>query len=151
MRFKLFVPGRPVPKGRARAGVGKSGKPFMWTPDKTTSTERVIREKVVEWMDANGLQEPHPGPVRVVVVNLYSRPGPNSYWEGKQPMGGHGDVDNLMKVVMDAMNKVLFRDDAQIVDGRSIKRYADRPGVYIVAELLPLVEKPKKERKTRGR
>lgn len=149
MRFKLFVPGRTVAKARPRASVGKNGKPFMWTPAKTAQMENVIRDRTIEWMETNGLAEPHDGPVRIVIVNLFQRP--KDWWDGREPMGGKGDWENLAKTVCDAMNKILFRDDAQIIDGRSIKRYADRPGVYIVAELLPLVEKPKKERKARGR
>jgi len=35
------------------------------------------------------------------------------------------DVDNLVKLVMDAMNGVFYKDDWQIVELIAIKRYAD--------------------------
>lgn len=142
----IFIPGRPKGKERARAAVGsKSGKPFMYTPKTTATTEATIRNRATEWMAANGMEAPHEGPVHILVRNFYQRP--KEFWEGKHPMGGCGDVDNLMKVAMDALNRVLFKDDAQIVKGTADKAYHDRPGVLIVADLLPVVEKPKKERK----
>lgn len=148
MRFMIFVPGRPKGKERARAGVGKNGKAFMYTPRGTINTEAVIRARALDWMAQNGIPCPHEGPVRIRVRNLYARP--KEWWEGKVPMGGCGDVDNLMKVAMDALNKVLFKDDAQIIQGTADKAYHDRPGMLIIAELLPLVEKPKKRKKKDG-
>lgn len=148
MRFMIFVPGRPKGKQRARAAVGKNGKAFMYTPKDTINTEATIRAQAMTWMAQNGIPTPHEGPVRILVRNLYARP--KEFWDGKEPMGGHGDVDNLMKVAMDALNKVLFKDDAQIIKGVADKAYHDRPGMLIVAELLPLVEKPKRKKKKDG-
>lgn len=45
---------------------------------------------------------------------------------GKKP-----DFDNIGKIISDALNGVAFRDDALIVDGRVIKRYAERPRVEV--------------------
>ena len=120
----------------------------MYTPKTTATTEATIRAKATEWMEANGMTAPHEGPVKILVRNLYQRP--KEWWEGKMPMGGCGDVDNLMKVAMDALNRVLFKDDAQIVHGAADKAYHERPGMLIVAELLPVVEKPRKRKKSDG-
>lgn len=141
----IFVPGRPKGKQRARAAVGKNGRAFMYTPKDTINTEAVIRARALDWMAQNGLAHPHEGPVKIVVRNLYAKP--KEWWSGKMPMGGCGDVDNLMKVAMDALNKVLFKDDAQVVYGVADKAYHERPGVLIVADLLPVVDKPRKQRK----
>lgn len=142
MEFRIFVPGRPRPKERPRAAVGsKSGKAFMYTPATTLNTENMIREKATKWMEEHEMLTPHEGPVHLSVLNLYA--APKTWWEGREPMGGKGDVDNLMKVAMDAMNRVLFKDDSQIIKATSEKRYFRQEGVLIVAYLFPLIEKPK--------
>jgi Holliday junction resolvase RusA-like endonuclease len=40
------------------------------------------------------------------------------------------DWDNYGKIT-DALNGVVWKDDSQVVDGRSIKRYSDRPALRI--------------------
>lgn len=42
------------------------------------------------------------------------------------------DWDNVGKIVCDALNKIAFCDDTQIVDGRVIKRYSEQPRVEVV-------------------
>jgi Holliday junction resolvase RusA-like endonuclease len=44
---------------------------------------------------------------------------------------GSGDADNYAKVAADAMNKIVYEDDAQIVDSRAIKYYSERPALRI--------------------
>ena len=41
------------------------------------------------------------------------------------------DVDNLSKTILDALNGVLWRDDAQVVDLHITKRYAAEPQTVI--------------------
>lgn len=46
------------------------------------------------------------------------------------------DWDNYGKIT-DALNEIVWKDDSQVADGRSIKRYSDRPGLRIeVRELI---------------
>jgi Holliday junction resolvase RusA-like endonuclease len=48
-----------------------------------------------------------------------------------------GDWENYAKACADALNGVAFNDDAQIVDGRTVKRRArkgEQCGAYIVIE-----------------
>ncbi len=40
------------------------------------------------------------------------------------------DYDNILKII-DALNKVAFYDDAQIVDARIVKKYHNIEGLYI--------------------
>ena len=47
------------------------------------------------------------------------------------------DWDNHAKVT-DALNGIVWHDDSQVVDGRSIKVYSDSPALRIeVREFLP--------------
>lgn len=45
---------------------------------------------------------------------------------GKKP-----DFDNIGKICCDALNGIAFHDDAQIVDGRVIKLYAEQPRIEV--------------------
>ncbi|UXR34549.1 RusA family crossover junction endodeoxyribonuclease [Staphylococcus simulans] len=41
------------------------------------------------------------------------------------------DIDNLIKTVLDAANNHLWKDDNQIVEVRSFKKYADEPKIVM--------------------
>ena len=45
------------------------------------------------------------------------------------------DWDNIGKIVADALNKVAYYDDAQIVDSQTRKFYSDRPRVEILIQI----------------
>jgi len=54
------------------------------------------------------------------------------YYEGDSP-----DVDNIIKPIQDAMNGVVFADDAQVVETRSRKKSLD--GSYRIRGISPVV------------
>ncbi|WP_407382813.1 RusA family crossover junction endodeoxyribonuclease [Ruminococcus sp.] len=56
------------------------------------------------------------------------------------------DIDNVAKVVLDALNGVAFSDDKQVVDLYVRKVYAINEGLRIVVEEMKL-EKVRKSRK----
>lgn len=41
------------------------------------------------------------------------------------------DGDNYLKVAMDGLNQIVWRDDAQVVDARVIKKFSDSPALRI--------------------
>jgi len=41
------------------------------------------------------------------------------------------DLDNYLKAVKDAMNGILWKDDAQVVEMTAAKRYSDRAGIQL--------------------
>lgn len=49
------------------------------------------------------------------------------------------DQDNVLKAIFDGLNGVAWRDDVQVVDITSRKRYAPLPGVYV--EITPVEAK----------
>lgn len=67
--------------------------------------------------------EPLGGPLQILILAYRTRPKskPKAMFVDVKP-----DADNLWKLVADAgtQSGVLWRDDCQIVDGRSIKLYA---------------------------
>lgn len=44
------------------------------------------------------------------------------------------DIDNIVKIILDAMNKFAFKDDTQVTKLEVEKRYSEIPRVYIKIE-----------------
>ena len=49
------------------------------------------------------------------------------------------DTDNISKI-KDALNGVLYKDDAQVTDDHVIKFYSDRPRLLVMAKTLTVSE-----------
>jgi Holliday junction resolvase RusA-like endonuclease len=62
---------------------------------------------------------PLEGPIGMDLTFIFPRPKsvPKKYGEGRQWHTVKPDRDNLQKSVQDALNGILYRDDAQICDG----------------------------------
>lgn len=44
------------------------------------------------------------------------------------------DADNIAKIILDALNKIAYRDDSQITQLTVIKRYSEQPHVRVTLE-----------------
>lgn len=44
------------------------------------------------------------------------------------------DIDNIIKIVLDAMNKFAFKDDTQVTKLEVEKKYAETPKIYVKIE-----------------
>lgn len=44
------------------------------------------------------------------------------------------DIDNIIKIILDAMNKFAFKDDTQVTKLEIEKKYAQSPKIYIKIE-----------------
>jgi len=123
MDLTITIPGQPVPKGRPRFA-RRGRKVVTHTPKRTLDAEAWVAECARRVYDG----EPLTGPLRLDVVFVLKRPGrlkpcrhPDGLvWAPKRP-----DVDNLRKLLLDGLS-ALWGDDAQVVDGRSVKVYAER-------------------------
>lgn len=94
--LELVIPGDPIPKARAR--VTKNGGSF--TPARTRGGEEAVAWRVRQAM---GDRVPLEGPMGIAV---------EFYCATRRRTDG----DNLLKLVTDAMNKVAYMDDSQIVE-----------------------------------
>ncbi|MBE3586550.1 MAG: RusA family crossover junction endodeoxyribonuclease [Thermoanaerobacter sp.] len=124
------VYGHPVPKARARVVRTKNGKTVSYTPGRTADWENSIRAQALACRQEKLLNGPLDGPL-VVAMTFYllrpkSRPK-REKWPDRRP-----DLDNLVKSVKDALNGIIWTDDARIVDMRARKRYDSQPRVEIV-------------------
>lgn len=118
-RIAIRVDGRPQPWERAAPVRGRMHN----TADHRHYLERLRGHLRHAWQLA-GLGDPWVGPVSLNVVAVFERPAsvPGSDWSyahhEKQ------DRDNLLKIVQDAANGIVYRDDRQVCTGAAIKVWA---------------------------
>ena len=121
---RFCIDGRPVPKGRPR--VTQHG---TYTPKSTQIFESAVR---AAWL-RTGEKPFEDGEALDVMVNAYF-PVPSGTPKGKReklhlsPYLKRGDIDNIIKAVLDALNGFAYRDDSAVfsVYGRKIYT-ADEP------------------------
>lgn len=121
MKVKFTIPGIPVPKARPRVVKGHT-----YTPKKTKDYEALVKDvyslTVGEYLGDSAI---------VATIDLYF-PIPESYSKSKKQRIAAGeikhtkrpDVDNCAKAILDALNEVAYKDDAQIVESHITKHYA---------------------------
>lgn len=154
--------GKPQHKGRHRsrlvipkdawtflqvigAVITKANVKRLWIQhyaDKDTEAhEKAIADYASLLMRRN---EPTEKPLTMLVHAFRSIPESWSQRDKDRAMAGavvptsRPDGDNYLKLVQDALNGVVYKDDSQIVDSRVIKRYSDRPALRI--EIREMVE-----------
>lgn len=133
MKKVLFcIPGEPMAKQRPRTS--KDG--HMYTPAPTVQYENLIKTiylnlKSKEFWDNE--------PLQMTIVALF--PIPSSYTKPKQRQCELGyiapsrrDVDNITKIVCDALNGIAYSDDRHICQLEVVKSYTtknNQVGVYV--------------------
>lgn len=147
MKVEFVVPGAPYGKGRARVGT-IAGKARMFTPEKTMNYESWVAHFAAQAMGRRPLIE------EAVVVHMSIKcPVPASWSKKKQADALAGrifpkskpDIDNVEKIIYDAINNVVWKDDVQVVDVVKRKRYSDKPGVSVRIDLAVPAESPQSE------
>ena len=127
-------------QGRPRA-VRMGAGVRMYDPPKSKAYKQMVSAKVRSYMKTNGIQtitEP-----LAVHLNFYFTP-PKSYSKKKLKLIEEGklhytklpDADNLAKSVLDSCNKILFKDDSQIVELNIRKEYGKEDCVEVRLEVL---------------
>jgi Holliday junction resolvase RusA-like endonuclease len=130
------IPGCPVAKGRARSVIRRSGnRSFIgnYTPSKTRQAEATLAARVMEFRPAVPVSEA----LRLAVV--FYLPIPQSWSQKKTsaalsrvlPHVSSPDLDNLVKLVNDALNGVFWIDDRQIIALHAQKFYSDNPRTVV--------------------
>lgn len=138
-----MIPGEPKGKGRHRSRIAKmgNGKQFVthYAPKDTVEYENLVRMAA---SDAMAGRVPSELPVLVELVATCSVP---ASWSQKKRRAallgevmptGKPDLDNGLKAVLDGLNKIVVKDDAQVCRVGMSKQYGERPGVFVrVVEL----------------
>lgn len=123
MRAVFLFDIQPVSKARPR--LSKSG---VYTPQKTKCFEKSIQLLARQQYR----KAPIEGAISVTV--LFNIPRPKSVTEKKRKYPCvKPDIDNYAKALLDALNGIAFKDDAQIIDLTLSKRYGE-PGIAVEVE-----------------
>lgn len=140
---EVLVTGHPVAKGRGRVGKLANGRATVFTPTKTRKWEADARQVAREAMAG---REPLAGPLACRVVATFVPPASWPAWKreaalcGQVHHTGKPDGDNVLKAAKDALNGVVWVDDAQVVEVAVTKGYSDAPGVRI--QVFPMAGAP---------
>jgi Holliday junction resolvase RusA-like endonuclease len=130
MNIRITLSGQPVAKGRVRFA-RKTGHAF--TPEKTVAYEGRLS---LAAQDAMNGAPPLEGPLLVIVMAelaippSWSKKNRAAALDGTMLPMGRPDLDNYAKI-LDALNLIVWVDDAQIVDLCVRKRYSTQPQLTI--------------------
>ena len=126
-KLNFTIPGEPRGKGRPRF-VRATGRTY--TDRSTASYENLVRvsfkNAYPDWVPLTDAVEIH--------IHTYF-PIPTSWSKKKQSLALSGwlrktskpDLDNVQKAVLDGLNGVAWKDDAQIVTMFTSKKYDEEP------------------------
>ena len=152
--IRFVVPGELRGKQRARSRVltkrngevvrGKGGRPIIThhTPDQTVDYE----SNVAVWYRSVRTGPPTDAPVILLLDITHMVNADWPLWKrtlismAKMLPVRKPDGDNIEKIVKDALNKVAWNDDTQVVATMKRKRFGDEPGVSVT--IIPLGELP---------
>jgi crossover junction endodeoxyribonuclease RusA len=134
--FTLRIPGEARGKERPRHANGRT-----YTPAQTVLAENRIYSV---WKSEGEPRLPD-GPVAIELEIGVVRP--ESHWNAKrvltkeglrnyQPFRKKPDLDNALKLVMDALNKCAWTDDVRVVNAHVYRVWSDQPYTLLNARSL---------------
>lgn len=143
LSIEFVIPGEPKGKGRARSRIAKDrgGKQCVmhYTPKETVAYETLVKLAAHEAMAGD---PPTSYPCRVKIIAYCSIPPSWSHKKLERALAGEvfptvkPDVDNIVKAVLDGMNKIVYRDDSVVCDVSNAKRYSSSPRVEVYVREL---------------
>lgn len=141
MRSVTFtIPGRLRGKGRPRAvKIGQHVR--ILTDAKTRSHEALVRQFAAEAMEGHPLLD---GPLSLEIQISMNTP---KSWSKKRKLftryaTGKPDCDNIVKLLSDSCNGILYRDDSEFAEVRIIRRYDDTTPEAVYVSVCELFDGP---------
>lgn len=129
----ITIPGEMRGKGRPKFST-RGGFARAYTDAKTVSAENWVKTCAVEQVGNPVLE----GPLSVsVAISVgvpvsWSKKKRAAALAGEIRPTGKPDFDNTSKLICDALNGIVWKDDAQITDARFSKRYAETPETAVM-------------------
>lgn len=119
---RLTLYGNPVGKARPRVTKTKAGKPLVYTPSRTAQAEEQWKALFLE----SGQTAFAEGtPLRLLLRAYLAKP---QYLRKRERLPvTKPDLDNLTKLVLDALEGLAYHRDSNFVDMMQSKRYAVYP------------------------
>ena len=134
MFYEFEVPGKITGKGRPKVNTMTA---IAYTPAKTKDYEELIKQYFI--IKHRGV-EPLEGRICVTIKAFIGVSKSTSKKEKLEMLEGNisptkkPDIDNIAKIVLDALNKLAFRDDNQITKLNVEKVYSEEEKIYIKIE-----------------
>lgn len=131
----VTIPG--VLRGKQRPRASLRGKAVrIYTPDATVNAEAWVRQCCIDQVGSpclEGALSVKIG-ISVMIPASWSKKKSAAALSGEVMATGKPDIDNCLKLVADALNGILWRDDAQIVELTVRKGYAVAPITVLTVE-----------------
>lgn len=134
MIYEFEVPGKITGKGRPRVNTTTA---IAYTPTKTKEYENIVKQYfIIKYRAVKPLE----GRIAVTIKAYFGIPK-NATKKQKEEMLNNNispikkpDIDNIAKIILDALNKLAFNDDNQIIKLSIEKIYSEEEKVYIKIE-----------------
>lgn len=130
--FEMF--GEITGKARPRMNT-MTGKAY--TPTKTKLYEYALRQQfLINYPNFKPIESR----VKVKIIAYFDIPKSTSKKKEAEMLSNKisptkkPDIDNIIKIVLDGMNKFAFKDDTQVVELEVKKLYSTTPKIYIKIE-----------------
>lgn len=134
MIYEFEVPGKITGKGRPRVNTQTA---IAYTPTKTKEYEDLVKQYfILKYRRINPLE----GRIRVEIKAYFSIPKNASKKQKEEMLKDNispikkPDIDNIAKIILDALNKLAFKDDNQIIKLDIEKIYSEEEKVYVKIE-----------------
>lgn len=134
MIYEFEVPGKIIGKGRPRLN---SYTGVVYTPTRTKDYESLVEQYFLLKYPRFKVLE---GRIKVSIIAYFSIPKTtkkadiNEMLENNISPTKKPDIDNIVKAILDSMNKFAFKDDNQITKLEVEKKYAIEDKVYVKIE-----------------
>lgn len=139
---EFIIPGDPRGKARPRVVRTRDGRSMAFTPDKTIAYEELIRQRFRQQWEREDLPFPDKTPVCVKITAGFGIPKSTSKKARLAMLAGQigptkkPDMDNIAKIVLDALNGFAWHDDVQVLDLHISKFYTDHEP-FVCVSLTP--------------
>lgn len=129
MKYELHI--KEKARGKARPRFTMNGK-HTYTPDTTKNFEHLIK---LDFQKMYGKIDITENPIEVNIVVKHKIPKRISKKIRKNilytPCTVKPDIDNIVKLIMDSLNGLVYKDDKQVFKVTAIKVYAEEDEIFI--------------------
>jgi Holliday junction resolvase RusA-like endonuclease len=140
--IEFEVRGEPVPAGRPRAGKTRKGRTVLYDPAKSRNFKQYVKLVASQHAPKALIT----GPI-ILEVDVF-RPIPKSFSKKKASQAEEKrlrpttkpDTSNYVKLVEDALNGVIYKDDSQIVSLIVKKFYSGTPRIRVLVDEIEIGE-----------
>ena len=134
MIYEFEVPGKITGKGRPRVNTTTA---IAYTPAKTKEYEELVKQYFfIKYRRINPLE----GRIKINITAYFSVPKNTSKKQEENMLNNtisptkKPDIDNIAKIILDALNKLAFKDDNQITKLEIEKKYGTEEKISVKVE-----------------